>query len=65
MKITLLQAVIVLLVGTLVLGLGSFLRIEGLLHARFVMLGGLIVQFIGSVLLAVSLYQRQNAKDNS
>lgn len=64
MKISLLQALIVLLLGTLAFGLGVFLKVEHQLHARFVMLGGLIVQFIGSVMLAISLYQRQNSKEN-
>lgn len=64
MKITLLQALIVLMLGTLAFGLGVFLKVEHQFQARFVMLGGLVIQFIGSVMLAISLYQRQNSKDN-
>ncbi|TLV00183.1 hypothetical protein FEN17_11790 [Dyadobacter luticola] len=59
MKLSLRNAFLILLAGMLLLAIGSFLNSSQAKLSSPIILGGLIIEFIGSIWLVLTLNQRR------
>ncbi|MPR34394.1 GldL-related protein [Salmonirosea aquatica] len=59
MKLTIFNASIILAIGLMVVIIGAFFKIQHLPSANHILLGGLTIEFLGTVWFVLSLYCRR------
>lgn len=60
MKLTIYNALIILAIGMMVVVTGAFMKFQSLPHGRYTILGGLAIEFLGTVWFVLSLYRRKD-----
>jgi len=58
-KLTIYTALMILAVGMMVILLGAFFKIQYLPSANHIPLGGLAIEFVGTLWFVLSLYRRR------
>ena len=58
-KLTIYNALIILAIGMMVVITGAFMKIQNLPYGRYTILGGLAIEFLGTVWFVLSLYLRR------
>ena len=58
-KLTIYNALIILAIGMTVVVAGAFMKVQNMLYGRYTVLGGLAIEFIGTVWFVLSLYRRR------
>ena len=58
-KLTIYNALIILVLGLMVVLTGVFMKLQDLHHGRYTILGGLLIEFLGTVWFVLSLYRRR------
>ena len=58
-KLTIYNALIILAIGMMVVLTGVFMKIQHMFSGRYTILGGLVIEFLGTVWFVLSLYRRR------
>ena len=58
-KLSIYNALIILAIGMMVVLTGVFMNLQDLHYGRFTILGGLAIEFLGTVWFVLSLYRRR------
>ncbi len=58
-KLTIYNALIILAIGLMVVVTGAFMKVQNMPSGRYTILGGLIIEFVGTVWFVLSLYHRR------
>ncbi len=58
-KLTIYNALLILAIGMMVVVTGAFMKMQLSPYGRYTILGGLVIEFIGTVWFVLSLYRRR------